>query len=70
MGLPLNTFAPELRDLEKTTLKQLHAAIHQKDMRNSDRLLVFSHLIDRYVEERTRIIVNLTADAGGAEIQE
>jgi hypothetical protein len=42
MGLPLNTFAPELRDLEKSTLNQLHAAIHQKDMRNSDRLLIFS----------------------------
>lgn len=60
MGLPLNTFAPELRDLEKTTLNQLHAAIHQKDMRNSDRLLIFSHLVDRYIEERAKIVMSLT----------
>ena len=43
-----NAFAPELRDLEKATLRQMHATIHQKDMRNSDRLLIFSTLIDRY----------------------
>jgi hypothetical protein len=60
MGLPLNTFAPGLRDLEKTTLKQLHAAIHQKDMRNADRLLIFSHLVDRYIEERSKIVMSLT----------
>ncbi len=70
MGLSLNAFAPELRDLERSTLNQLHAAIHQKDMRNSDRLLVFSHLIDRYIEERTRIVMNLTAEEGGEEIPE
>ena len=64
MDLPLNSFAPDLRDLEKSTLNQLHAAIHQKEMRNSDRLLIFSHLIDRYIEERARIVVNLTREAG------
>jgi len=63
MGLPLNSFAPELRELEKSTLNQLHAAIHQKEMRNSDRLLIFSHLIDRYIEERARIVVNLSEEA-------
>ena len=65
MGLPLNSFAPELRELEKSTLNQLHAAIHQKEMRNSDRLLIFSHLIDRYIEERARIVVNLSEEAEG-----
>lgn len=70
MQMPMNAFAPELRELEKSTLSQLHAAIHQKDMRNSDRLLVFSHLIERYVEERTRIVIHLTADTAGKEIQE
>jgi len=64
MGLPLNTFAPELRDLEKTTLSRLHAAIHQKDMRNSDRLLIFSHLVDRYIEERAKIVMSLTKEVG------
>jgi hypothetical protein len=64
MGMPLNSFAPELRDLEKSTLKQLHAAIHQKDMRNSDRLLIFSHLVDRYIEERAKIVMNLTEEVG------
>jgi hypothetical protein len=64
MELPLNSFAPELRDLEKTTLNQLHAAIHQKEMRNSDRLLISSHLIDRYIEERARIVVTLTKEVG------
>ena len=64
MGMPLNSFAPELRDLEKSTLKQLHAAIHHKDMRNSDRLLIFSHLVDRYIEERAKIVMNLTEKAG------
>ncbi len=49
MSLPLNIFAPELREFEKSTIKQLLAAIHQKDMRNSDRLLIFSHLLGRYV---------------------
>lgn len=67
MSLPLNTFAPELRDLEKSTLNQLHAAIHQKDMRNSDRLLIFSHLIDRYIEIRTKIVMNITQEAGEQE---
>jgi hypothetical protein len=64
MGLPLSTFAPELRDLEKSTLNQLHAAIHQKDMRNSDRLLIFSHLVDRYIEERAKIVMTLTEEVG------
>jgi hypothetical protein len=64
MDLPLNSFTPELRDLEKSTLDQLHAAIHQKDMRNSDRLLIFSHLVDRYIEERTKIFLNLTKEVG------
>lgn len=64
MGMPLNSFAPELRDLEKSTLKQLHAAIHQKDMRNLDRLLIFSHLVDRYIEERAKIVMNLTEEVG------
>ena len=61
-----NAFAPELRDLEKATLRQMHATIHQKDMRNSDRLLIFSTLIDRYIETRTRIVMNIT---GGMEGQ-
>ncbi len=65
MSLPLNIFAPELRELEKSTINQLHAAIHQKDMRNSDRLLIFSHLLDRYVEIRTKIVMNIT-DEGDA----
>ena len=60
MDLPLNSFAPDLRDLEKSTLNQLHAAIHQKEMRNSDRLLIFSHLVDRYIEERSKIVMSLT----------
>ena len=64
MELPLNTFAPELRDLEKSTLNQLHAAIHQKDMRNADRLLIFSHLVDRYIEERSKIVMTLTEEVG------
>lgn len=64
MALPLNSFAPELRDLEKSTLNQLHAAIHQKEMRNSDRLLISSHLIDRYIEERAKIVITLTEEVG------
>jgi len=64
MGLPLITFAPELRDLEKNTINRLHAAIHQKDMRNSDRLLIFSHLVDRYIEERAKIVMSLTKEVG------
>ena len=58
-------FAPELRDLEKATLQQMHATIHQKDMRNSDRLLIFSTLIDRYIETRTRIVMNMTGSMEG-----
>lgn len=54
MSFTPNAFAPELRDLEKSTLNQIHAAIHQEDMRNSDRLLIFSHLIDRYIETRKK----------------
>jgi hypothetical protein len=65
MSVPLNSFQPELRDLEKSTLNQMHAAIHQKDMRNSDRLLIFSHLIDRYIETRTKIIMKIEI-VGGA----
>jgi len=64
MNLSINDFAPDLRELEKSTLNQLHAAIHQKDMRNSDRLLIFSHLIDRYIETRAKIIMNVTEEAG------
>lgn len=60
MSLPLNSFAPELRELEKSTINQLHAAIHHREMRNSDRLLISSHLLDRYIEMRTRIVMNLT----------
>jgi len=62
MSLPLNVFAPGLRELEKSTLNQMHAAMHQKDMRNSDRLLVFSHLLDRYIEMRTKIVMNITVE--------
>jgi hypothetical protein len=64
MSLPLNSFEPELRDLEKSTLNQMHAAIHQKNMRNSDRLLIFSHLIDRYIEMRTKIIMDINEKVG------
>jgi hypothetical protein len=78
MSVPLNSFQPELRDLEKSTLNQMHAAIHQKDMRaaihqkdmrNSDRLLIFSHLIDRYIETRTKIIMKINEE-GGEQIPE
>jgi hypothetical protein len=69
MSVPLNSFQPELRDLEKSTLNQMHAAIHQKDMRNSDRLLIFSHLIDRYIETRTKIIMKINEE-GGEQISE
>lgn len=65
MSFTPNAFAPELRELEKSTLNQMHAAIHQKDMRNSDRLLIFSTLIDRYIETRTKIVMNLTGDEEG-----
>jgi len=62
MDFPLNSFAPELRDLEKSILNQMHAVIHQKEMRNSDRLLIFSHLIDRYVETRTKIMMTINEE--------
>jgi hypothetical protein len=65
MSFTPNAFAPELRDLEKSTLDQMHATIHQKDMRNSDRLLIFSTLIDRYIETRTKIVMNMTGEGGG-----
>jgi hypothetical protein len=55
MSVPLNSFQP--------------AAIHQKDMRNSDRLLIFSHLIDRYIETRTKIIMKINEE-GGEQIPE
>lgn len=64
MSFTPNAFAPELRDLEKSTLDQMHATIHQKDMRNSDRLLIFSHLVDRYIEERAKIVMSLTKEVG------
>jgi len=67
MSVPLNAFAPELRELEKSTLNQMHAAMHQKDMRNSDRLLIFSHLLDRYIEMRTKIVMDIT-DEGEEQI--
>lgn len=69
MNFAPNAFAPELRELEKSTLNQMHAAIHQKDMRNSDRLLIFSHLIDRYIETRTKIVMSTTGEGEG-EISE
>jgi len=59
MKYPPIQIAPELRELEKSTLDQMHAFIHQKDLRNSDRLLIFSHLIDRYIETRAKIIMDL-----------
>jgi len=59
MKCPQTQIAPELRQLEKSTLDQMHAFIHQKDLRNSDRLLIFSHLIDRYIETRAKIIMDL-----------
>lgn len=65
MSFSPNAFAPELRDLEKSTLDQMHATIHQKDMRNSDRLLIFSTLIDRYIETRTKIVMNMTGEGEG-----
>jgi len=64
MSLSQNEFGPELRELEKSTLNQIHAFMHQKEMRNSDRLLIFSHLIDRYIETRSKIIMNITAGVG------
>jgi len=65
MSLDLNSIAPNLRDLEKSTLEKMHAAIHEKDMRNSDRLLIFSHLIDRYIEARTKIVMDVNEEAWG-----
>jgi len=59
MKCPQIQIAPELRELEKSTLDQMHGFIHQKDLRNSDRLLIFSHLIDRYIETRAKIIMDL-----------
>lgn len=69
MSVSPNAFAPELRELEKSTLKQMHTTIHQKDMRNSDRLLIFATLIDRYIETRTRIVMNITGE-GESQISE
>lgn len=69
MSITPSAFAPELRELEKSTLNQMHATIHQKDMRNSDRLLIFSTLIDRYIETRTRIVMNITGE-GESQISE
>lgn len=65
MSSTINSFAPDLRDLEKSTLDKMHAAIHEKDMRNSDRLLIFSHLIDRYIEARTKIVMDVNEEAWG-----
>jgi hypothetical protein len=65
MSLSLNSFAPDLRDLEKSTLEKMHAAIHEKEMRNSDRLLIFSHLIDRYIEARTKIVMDVNEEVWG-----
>ncbi len=69
MSVPLHSFAPERRELEKSTISQLHAAIHQKEMRNSDRLLIFSHLLVRYIEIRTKIVMYVT-DEGEEKIPE
>ena len=65
MSLTLNSFAPDLRDLERSTLEKMHAAIHEKEMRNADRLLIFSHLIDRYIEARTKIVMDVNEEAWG-----
>jgi hypothetical protein len=65
MGSTINSFAPGLRDLEKSTLEKMHAAIHEKEMRNSDRLLIFSHLIDQYIEARTKIVLDVNEIAWG-----
>jgi hypothetical protein len=65
MGVTINSFAPDLRELEKSTLEKMHVAIHEKDMRNSDRLLIFSHLIDRYIEARTKIVTDVNEEAWG-----
>jgi hypothetical protein len=65
MGSTINSFAPGLRDLEKSTLEKMHAAIHEKEMRNSDRLLIFSHLIDQYIEARTKIVMDVNDIAWG-----
>ena len=63
MSITLNSFAPDLRELEKSTLDKMHAAIHEKEMRNADRLLIFSHLIDRYIEARTKIVMDVNEEA-------
>ena len=63
MSITLNSFAPDLRELEKSTLDKMHAAIHEKEMRNADRLLIFSHLIDRYIEARTKIVMDVNDEA-------
>jgi hypothetical protein len=65
MSLTINSFAPDLRELEKSTLEKMHAAIHEKEMRNSDRLLIFSHLIDRYIEARTKIVMDVNEEVWG-----
>jgi len=62
MSLTLNSFAPDLRELEKSTLDNMHAAIHEKEMRNADGLLIFSHLIDPYIEARTKIVMDVNEE--------
>jgi hypothetical protein len=65
MNSSINSIAPNLRELEKSTLDKMHAAIHEKEMRNADRLLIFSHLIDRYIEARTKIVMDVNEEAWG-----
>ena len=65
MASTINSFAPGLRDLEKSTLEKMHAAIHEIEMRNSDKLLIFSHLIDRYIEARTKIVMDVNEESWG-----
>ena len=65
MGMPISSIAPDLRKLDKSMLDKIHAAIHEKNIRNSDRLLIVSHLIDRYIEARTKIFMDVNQEVLG-----
>ena len=65
MGLHIGSIAPDLRKLDKSILDKIHAAIHEINIRNSDRLLIVSHLIDRYIEAWTKIFTDVNEEVLG-----
>ena len=65
MGLLISSIAPDLRKLDKSILDKIHAAIHEINIRNSDRLLIVSHLIDRYIEAWTKIFTDVNEEVLG-----